>query len=105
LPCLIFKASVSEILQRQQPIPGKSRLPIPSRSRDGEGGLNRIDCHVVLLLAMTRLQLGIRCPYSRLPRCQESDTLVDPASNSPIMYDLVEVPKCYHAQKSQAIKT
>jgi len=32
----------------QQHIQIMSRLPIPSRSRDGEGGLNRIDCHACL---------------------------------------------------------
>ena len=32
-----FRRYPSEILQRQQRIQGQSRLPIPSRSRDGEG--------------------------------------------------------------------
>jgi hypothetical protein len=44
-----------------------SRLPIPSWARDGEGRLNRIDCHVAEfilsttegLLAMTGLQLDV----------------------------------------------
>ena len=31
-------SSSREVLQREDSIPAKSRLPIPSRSRDGEGG-------------------------------------------------------------------